>query len=142
MSSNIEQYNARRRAGFGPRTQLQRESSTPQASPPIMSKSTTTGTAKLDSKDHPKIKSVLAKYQRLLADEHSYIVVHALRAARHVVNQKRSADAFVDEVSPFKDMIGIGIPVPVSMGPIVREKELSIGRFTMRVGAPPVTHLQ
>lgn len=43
---------------------------------------------KPDTKDYSRIKAVIAKYQKMLAEEHGYIVVRALRAARYVVNSR------------------------------------------------------
>lgn len=87
MASNIEPYNARRRTGSS-KTQRERKSSTPKATPPFISKPSPTGPYKPDTKEFPRIKAIISKYQKLLAEEHGYIVVHALRSARHIVNQR------------------------------------------------------
>jgi len=77
-----------------------------------------------------------------MADEHGYIVLHALRAARHMVNQ-RSTDDLTDEVSPFKDMHAIGAPITNSAWPPLKEKDWNIGRYSVRVGVLfSVSHLQ
>jgi len=138
MSSNIEHFSVRRRAaGSG-----LRKSSTPKTTPPATGKATPTASNKPDAKDNVKIKAVINKYQKIMADEHGYIVLHALRSARHTVNQ-RSTDNFTDEVSPFKNMHAIGVPITNSALPPLKEKDWNIGRYSVRVGdLRSVSHLQ
>ncbi|KAF8472725.1 hypothetical protein BDZ91DRAFT_760204 [Kalaharituber pfeilii] len=132
MATNIEVYNARRKQNTIARTQLDRKSShsSPNATTPKPSvgKHSASTSAKPDLKDQQRMKAVIAKYQQILADEHAYIVIHALRAARYVVNNRYSGSPEAEK----RDMPAIDTIPASTAGTVLKEKDLTKGRFTVR----------